>query len=109
LVVKSEKLNNLWTQRVLRKLKMKKINRSKIATIFLMLAMFLNPFGFDALQAILIQLTGSFWNANLVLYCLAGLCFSLYFFFSGNNPISQIKDVIMSIYNDKIKHYVSKK
>jgi hypothetical protein len=41
----------------------------------------------------------------LVLYCLAAFCFGLYFLFSGNNPITEISDIIKSIYNDKIKHY----
>ena len=88
---------------------MKKINRQRMATIFLMIAVFLNPFGYDALQALLIKLTGSFWSANLVLYFLAAFFFGLYFLFSGNNPIREIKDITLSIYNDKIKHYVNKK
>ena len=88
---------------------MKKINRQRMATIFLMIAVFLNPFGYDAIQALLIKLTGSFWSANLVLYCLAVFFFGLYFLFSGNNPIREIKDITLSIYNDKIKHYVNKK
>jgi hypothetical protein len=74
-----------------------------------MIAVFLNPFGYDALQALLIKLTGSFWSANLVLYFLAAFFFGLYFLFSGNNPIREIKDITLSIYNDKIKHYVNKK
>ncbi len=74
-----------------------------------MIGMFLNPFGFDAIQLSLIKLTGSYLRANFVMYCLAGLFFGLYFFFSGNNPFREIKDIILSIYEDKIKHYVKKK
>lgn len=81
---------------------MKKKNQ-KIATIFLMLAMFFNPFGFDAIQILLMNLTGSYYGANLVLYCLAAFCFGLYFLYSGNNPITEIKNIITSIYNSKIK------
>lgn len=87
---------------------MKKTNRPQLATVFLMIAMFLNPLGFDAVQLILIKLTGSLLNANLLLYFLAALFFGLYFYFSGNNPLKEVKDIIKSIYHDKIKHFKSK-
>jgi S-ribosylhomocysteine lyase LuxS involved in autoinducer biosynthesis len=54
------------------------------------------------------KLTGSYLGANLVLYCLAGSCFGFYFYFSGNNPIKEIRDIIRSIYQDKIKHHCEK-
>lgn len=75
----------------------------KKSTIFLMLAMFFNPFGFDAIQILLMKLTGSYYGANLVLYCLSVLCFGLYFLYSGNNPITGIKNMILNTYNEKIK------
>ena len=50
----------------------------------------------------------TFDKANLVLYCLAVFCFGLYFYFSGNNPIKEIRDIIQSIYVDKIKKYYKK-
>ena len=87
---------------------MKKINRPRLATVFLIIAMYLNPLGFDVIQLILIRLTGSLLNANLVLYCLAVSFFGLYFYFSGNNPFKQIRDIIKNIYFDKIKHLKSK-
>ena len=73
-----------------------------------MMGMFFNPFGFDAIQIMLIKLTGSYYGANLVLYCLAVSCFGFYFLFSGNNPIKEIRDIILGIYDDKIKHYYNK-
>ncbi len=84
------------------------MTKTKLATLFLMLGMFFNPFGFDAIQIMLMKLTGSYLGANLVLYCLAGFCFGLYFYFSGNNPFLMIKDIIVSIYQDKIKHHCEK-
>jgi hypothetical protein len=36
------------------------------------------------------------------------LCFGLYFYFSGNNPFLMIKDIILTIYQDKIKHHYEK-
>lgn len=71
--------------------------------MFLMLGMFFNPFGFDVIQISLMKLTGSYYGANLVLYCLTALCFGFYFLYSGNNPITEIKNLTISIYNNKIK------
>lgn len=87
---------------------MKKEKNQKLATVFLMIAMFLNPLGFDAIQMILIDLTESYWSANLVMYCLAVFFFGLYFFYSGNNPIKEIKNIILNVYYNKIKHYIKK-
>jgi len=84
------------------------MTKTKLATLFLMLGMFFNPFGFDAIQIMLMKLTGSYLGANLVLYCLAGFCFGLYFYFSGSNPFITIKDIILTIYQDKIAHNFKK-
>lgn len=75
------------------------MTKQKLATIFLMMGMFFNPFGFDAIQIMLIKLTGSYYGANLVLYCLAVSCFGFYFLFSGNNPIKEIKEIVISSFN----------
>jgi hypothetical protein len=55
--------------------------QDNLSQIFLMLALFFNPFGFDAVQYSLILLTGSLWKANFVLYCIAGVFFGLYIYF----------------------------
>jgi len=88
---------------------MKETNKQKLATLFLMTAMFLNPLAFDVVQLTLIELTGSLLRANLVLYCLAAFFFGLYFYFSGNNPIKTIKDIILTVYFDRIHHFFVKK
>jgi len=46
-----------------------------------MIALFFNPFGFDAVQYGLILWTGSLWKANFVLYCIAVVFFGLYIYF----------------------------
>jgi hypothetical protein len=88
---------------------MKETNKQKIATLFLMIAMFLNPMGFDVVQLTLIELTGSLLRANLALYFLAAFFFGFYFYFSGNNPIKTIKDIILTVYFDRIHHFFLKK
>jgi len=84
------------------------MTKTKLATLFLIIGMFLNPLGFDAIQLMLIHLTGSLLKANFVLYFLAVFCFGLYFYFSGNNPIKEIRNIIQTIYGDKIKKYYKK-
>jgi hypothetical protein len=59
----------------------RKTFQDNLSQIFLMLALFFNPFGFDAVQYSLILLTGSLWKANFVLYCIAGVFFGLYIYF----------------------------
>ena len=59
----------------------RRIFLGNLSVKFLMLAMFFNPFGFDAVQYYLITVTGSILYANLILYCISGLFFGLYFYF----------------------------
>jgi hypothetical protein len=59
--------------------------RKKMATASLMMATFLNPFGFDILVYKMTQLTNDYWSTMYVLYGLAFLSLSLsYFFFKSN-------------------------
>lgn len=59
--------------------------RKKMATISLMIATFLNPFGFDILVYKITQLTKDYWHTMYVLYGLAFLSLSLsYVFFKLN-------------------------
>lgn len=88
---------------------MKEKNKQKLATLFLMIGMFLNPLAFDVVQLTLIELTGSLLRANLVLYCLAAFFFGLYFYFSGNNPIKTIRDIILTVYFDRLHHFFFRK
>jgi len=45
----------------------------------LMLAMFFLPFGYDAIFKFIMDITGSFWAADIVFYCVSGSLFILYF------------------------------
>jgi len=83
--------------------------KTKFAAVSLLLASFFLPFGYDALFALIMKLTGSFWITDGIFYFISACFFGLYFFFSGYNPILEVRDVIQSIYEDKIKHYSRKK
>ena len=52
--------------------------------------MFINPFGFDVLFKMTLDLTGDYWVATGIFYCIAALFFGLYFYLSGNNPLNII-------------------
>lgn len=46
-----------------------------------MLAMFMNPLGFDALFKLVMDWTGSFWVTDLLFYLASAFFLGLYFFF----------------------------
>jgi hypothetical protein len=54
--------------------------------ILLMLAMFFNPFGFDALFALVMECTGSYWTTDIVFYGVSGLFFGLYYLHTKYYP-----------------------
>ena len=58
-----------------------------ISQVCLMLALFFNPFGFDAVQYSLILWTGSLWKANFVLYCVAVVFFGFYYYFRKKSKV----------------------
>jgi len=77
--------NHTWTTvivKTINKLKDKSNRLMLYKDMALMLALFFNPFGFDAVQYSLILLTGSLWRANFVLYCIAACFFGLYIYFT---------------------------
>jgi len=58
----------------------RKTFQDNLSQIFLMLALFFNPFGFDAVQYSLMLWTGSLWKANFILYCVAAVFFGFYLY-----------------------------
>jgi len=80
---------------------MQKSTRERLATLSLVVATFLNPLGFDAVQLSLIRLTGSYWRANLSMYFLALSFFGLYFYLSCNNPLGFVSDAVTKVFKKK--------
>jgi len=75
---------------------MKVVNR-KVAALCLMMAMFLNPLGYDILFAMILNATGSYIVTTVIFYLLSALFFGLFFWFSGVNPIGYIKNKLKSL------------
>jgi hypothetical protein len=69
---------------VFAKLKQKK--RKIMGTWILILATFFNPLGFDALFALIMKWTGSYWITDAIFYCLSAFFFGLYFLFFREKP-----------------------
>lgn len=70
--------------------------------LFLVMGMFINPFGYDILFAWVIHLTGKFWIANLIFYFIAFIFFIVYAFLNKINPLLVIKDGFKN-YSNKLK------
>lgn len=66
---------------------MKEQTRKKLGTICLVIATFLNPFGYDLLVFKLTQLTKDYWTTMYILYVAAALFFILFFVLYKINPI----------------------
>lgn len=77
--------------------------RNRIAIICLMLGMFFNPFGFDVLFKMTLDLTGSYWITDCIFYSVAALFFMLYFYFSGKNPLKDLWQQTNSKYRKTFK------
>lgn len=60
--------------------------------ILLMLAMFFNPFGFDALFALVMEWTGSYWTTDLVFYAVSASFFGLYFLHVKLYPYDKLQN-----------------
>ncbi len=58
------------------------VKNMKVSTLMLMIATFFNPLGFDALFALVMKWTGSYWVTDLVFYSMSLLFFGLYYYFS---------------------------
>ena len=61
------------------------ITRKKIRTVILILATFFNPLGFDALFALLMKWTGSYWATDIIFYSISALFFGLYYLLKPKN------------------------
>ncbi len=60
----------------IKKLKEKKERLTFYRDMSLMLAMFFLPFGYDALFKLMMEITGSYWGADIIFYSISG-CFWL--------------------------------
>lgn len=73
--------------------------RKKIATLCLMMAMFLNPIGYDIAVAGIMDLTGSYWITMLLFYFGSAVFFGLYFWLADISIKQFVRDLYTKIFN----------
>lgn len=74
----------------LKSLKDRNVRLNFYKDMSLALCLFFNPFGFDVVQYYLMEITGTVWRANLIMYCIAGLFFGSYILLSKSLNKSNI-------------------
>lgn len=72
-------------------LSFKKFKRS-LGNIFLTLALFFNPLGYDIIVYYINMLTKDYWMTMSIMYMLAGMFFGLFMYLDNINPIKFIRD-----------------
>jgi len=66
-----------------------KNQKQKLATLSLMLATFFLPFGYDALFALIMKWTDSYWITDVIFYLISGVFFGVYWFLSREKKPEQ--------------------
>ena len=77
------------------------VSRKHIATLALMMAMFLNPLGFDVAVALVMSCTGSYWITMAIFYLASALCFGCYFWLSKVSPLKSVIIITKKIFGIK--------
>jgi hypothetical protein len=63
----------------------------------LMLAMFFLPFGYDALFKLIMDITGSYWIADIVFYSISASFFISYFLLTKRlNKLEKVEDKLIN-------------
>lgn len=52
--------------------------KRNLRELILALALFFNPLGYNEVFAGIMMLTGTYWSASLVMYCIAAILFLTY-------------------------------
>jgi hypothetical protein len=85
-------------------------NRKKnFAVLFLMIATFFNPLGFDILFKMILDLTGSYWLTTGIFYLASASFFGLYFWLSGKKPVQYLIKIIKTKLSKREKRNINGK
>lgn len=85
-----------------------KIGKRVLGNLFITLALFLNPLGYDLVVYGIMQLTDSYWYTMSIMYCLSIIFFGLFFHLDNSKFVSHVKDKSMILHN-KVKNLITKK
>jgi len=68
-----------------------KLKKTNWGNIFITIALFLNPFGYDIVVYAITLLTKSYWLTMSIMYMLAFAFFGLFMYFYNINPLKAFK------------------
>jgi hypothetical protein len=77
--------------------------RKNMGIIFLMIATFLNPLGYDVVFAEVMKLTGDYWTTTYIFYVLAFLSFLLSFSLLKVNPIKRMRERLRNLFKKRVE------
>jgi len=78
----------------------KVVNRKKISTLVLMIAMFLNPLGYDALFYMVMKVTGNSYGLTTGIFYLASASlFGLYCYLLEITPFTWVNKQLVTLKN----------
>lgn len=78
-------------------------NRKNIGIVCLMIATFLNPFGYAELFALAMSYIGDYWTTTYIFYVLAVLFFLASFYLLRINPLTMIKEKFFNLFKKDLK------
>jgi hypothetical protein len=73
-------------------------NRKNIGILCLMIATFLNPFGYAELFALVMKYTGDYWTTTYIFYVLAAVFFLGAFYLLKLNPIILVREKLRRLF-----------
>lgn len=84
-----------------------KVGKKALGNIFVTIAMFLNPLGYDVIVFSITKLTHDYWTTMRIMYGLTGIFFSGFLYLYKINPIKALSNRV-KITHAKIKTNLSK-
>jgi len=80
-----------------------RLKKRVLGNLFVTLALFLNPLGYDVVIYGITLLTKNYWVTMTIMYALAFVFFGFFMYFYKTNPIKVIKGKITGLYEKILK------
>ena len=74
-----------------------------LGNIFITIALFLNPFGYDIVVYGITLLTKSYWLTMAIMYMLAFVFFGFFVYLYKINPITLVREQILGVHRKFLK------
>lgn len=84
-----------------------KLGKKALGNVFITLALFLNPLGYDLVVYGINSLTNDYWMTMSIMYALAGTFFAMFIYLYNINPIKMFSYQVKKTHN-KLKTKIKK-